>query len=107
MRVGLTQFCIRPGPQANTERLEMLVLQAVNDGCDFVLTPKASNTIQPDRGLLTQTVNHADDDPVFQMAQRVAAQHEIFFCVWIRCWYRVARTASWSTAKSRSIQAAR
>ena len=81
MRVGLTQFCVGPDPQANAERLEMLILQAVNDGCDFVLTPEASNIIQPDRGLLAQTVNHADDDPVFQMAQRVAAQHEIFLCL--------------------------
>lgn len=81
MKVGLTQFCVAPDPQANAERLETLILQAVEGGCQFVLTPEACNIIQPDRALLQQTVSRAEDDPVFEMAQRVAAQHQVFICL--------------------------
>ena len=81
MKVGLTQFCVGPDPETNAKQLESLVLQGIDDGCEFILTPEACNVIQPDRAVLQQTVSHAEEDPVFQMAQRVAAERQVFICL--------------------------
>ena len=81
MKVGLVQFCVGPDPSANAMALESWVKQAVDSGCDFILTPEASNIIQPDRAALNQTVGSIEDDPVFEMAQRVAAESGVFLCL--------------------------
>jgi len=81
MKVGLVQFCVGPDPEGNAEQLETMISKAAEQGCDLVLTPEASNIIQPDRAVLNQTVGMAEDDPVFRMAQRVAAQHSILLCL--------------------------
>ena len=81
MKVGLIQFCVGPDPEANAAQLETMISEAADKGCDFVLTPEASNIIQPDRAVLNQTVGMAEDDPVFCMAQRVAAQQGVLLCL--------------------------
>ena len=81
MKVGLIQYCVGPDPEANAKHLETLISEAAEAGCAFVLTPEASNIIQPDRALLNQTVGHAEDDPVFVMAHRVAAKFRIILCL--------------------------
>lgn len=81
MKVGLVQFCVGPDPKVNAKHLETLVSEAIGKGCTFVLTPEASNIIQPDRSALNRAVGSAEDDPVFQMAQRVAGQNKVFICL--------------------------
>ena len=81
MKVGLIQFCVGTDPETNATQLEKMISEAAAQGCDFVLTPEASNVIQPDRAVLNQTVGMAEDDPVFCMAQRVAARHSVLLCL--------------------------
>ena len=81
MKVSLIQFCVGPEPSENAGKLETLVQRAFDEGAELVLTPEASNVIQPDRTRLMQVASALEDDPVFAMAQRLAETNQGYLCL--------------------------
>ena len=82
VKVSLVQFCVGPNPAENADALEALIREtAAADAPQLVLTPEASNVIQPDREVMMAQALPLEQDPVFAMGQRLAAELSVFLCL--------------------------
>ncbi len=87
MKVSLIQFCVGADPVANAGTLEAMIREAAATddpaeiGPCLILTPEASNVIQPDREVLIAQALPLEQDPVFAMGQRLARELSVFLCL--------------------------
>ena len=82
VKVSLVQFCVGPNPAENADTLEALIREtAAADAPQLILTPEASNVIQPDREVMMAQAVPLEQDPVFAMGQRLAAKLSVFLCL--------------------------
>ena len=84
VKVSLIQFCVGPEPAENAATLEAMIREAAAARADtpqLILTPEASNVIQPDREVMMAQALPLEQDPVFAMGQRLSAELSVFLCL--------------------------
>ena len=77
MKVALVQLTSTPDPQANLLACEAYVIEAVECGAKFILTPEVSNCIAASKTTLSDVLHFEQNDPFLARMRTLAETHEV------------------------------
>ena len=77
MKVALVQLTSTPDPQANLLACEAYVIEAVERGAKFILTPEVSNCIAASKTTLSDVLHFEQNDPFLARMRTLAETHEV------------------------------
>lgn len=81
MKAALVQLTSTEDPSANLDACEAFLLEAVENGAQFILTPEVSNCIAASKATLSDVLNYEQDDPFLARMQKLAKLHEVWVLI--------------------------
>lgn len=81
MKTALVQLTSTQTPAENLAACEALVIEAVMQGAQFILTPEVSNCIAPSKNILLEVLNYEDDDLFLARMREIAVLKQVWILI--------------------------
>lgn len=81
MKTALVQMTTTEDPKDNLSVCKAYVLEAVENGAKFILTPEVSNCIAASKTALSSLLHYEQDDPFLSEMQNLAATHKVWVLI--------------------------
>ncbi|WP_438990162.1 carbon-nitrogen hydrolase family protein [Lentibacter sp.] len=81
MKTALVQMTATEDPKGNLSVCKAFVLEAVENGAKFILTPEVSNCIAPSKAELSSLLYYEQDDPFLAEMKNLAASYKVWILI--------------------------
>ena len=81
MKAALVQMTATEDPKGNLSVCKAFVLEAVENGAKFILTPEVSNCIAASKADLSSLLYYEQDDPFLAEMKNLAASHKVWILI--------------------------